>query len=257
MTIWLIGGTSDSVALANLLVKAQLSLIVTVTTPEAQALYPNTPLVKIVIGKMDLEQISFFLEKYQIRAVVDASHPYAVAISQNAIAATINNNISYLRYERPKLPQVTREQVLELDNFSTLLKGDYLLNQRVLLTIGYQNLPLFKSWQAHATLFTRILPHLNSLQGALEAGFTPDRIIAFRPPVNLALERALWQQWQITTVVTKASGKAGGEEIKRVLAQELKIPLIVISRPPITYPQQTSNLESVLSFCRYCLENIN
>ena len=77
-----------------------------------------------------------------------------------------------------------------------------------------------------------------------------DRLIALRPPVTLELERAIWQHWQITTVVTKASGLAGGELIKRQLAKELGISLIVINRPSLQYPGQTHDLTLALEFCR-------
>ena len=36
-----------------------------------------------------------------------------------------------------------------------------------------------------------------------------DRIIAIRPPISRELEQALWQQWRISLVVTKASGQSG------------------------------------------------
>jgi precorrin-6A/cobalt-precorrin-6A reductase len=120
-----------------------------------------------------------------------------------------------------------------------------------LLTVGYRPLPLFAPWQERATLFARILPSVVALQTSLEAGFSPDRLVALRPPVPLALERALWQHWQISQIVTKASGQPGGEETKRQLAAELGVSLIVIARPAIAYPQQTSNLDVALGFCRH------
>jgi precorrin-6A/cobalt-precorrin-6A reductase len=64
------------------------------------------------------------------------------------------------------------------------------------------------------------------------------------------LEKALWQQWDISLVVTKASGTAGGEDIKRTVAAQLGIPLIVIDRPVVEYPQQTSDLSVAIEFCR-------
>ena len=60
----------------------------------------------------------------------------------------------------------------------------------------------------------------------------------------------MWQQWQISLVVTKASGKAGGEDIKREVARELDIPLVVITRPQIIYPQQTDCLDEAIAFCQ-------
>ncbi len=256
MKIWLIGGTSDSVILATLLVQAKLPCLVTVTTPEAQLLYPKTPFLEVKSGKIQASQIANFLQLYQIGVIIDASHPFAVEISQNVINFTTSNHLPYLRFERPIYEQFDHPKIFELDSFSSLINSNYLLKQRVLLTIGYQNLPLFKTYHSQASLFARILPNLNSLQVALDSGFTNDRLIAFRPPLNLNLERALWQQWQINTVVTKASGKAGGEEIKAILAQELGVTLIIIARPKITYPNQTNDPQKVLSFCRYFLDNL-
>ena len=48
--------------------------------------------------------------------------------------------------------------------------------------------------------------------------------------------------------MTKASGKAGGENTKQQLAQELGIQLITIARPQVDYPQQTNDLQQVRSF---------
>ena len=194
------------------------------------------------------------MREQQIVAVVDASHPYALVISQGAIATAAALDLPYLRYERPQI-FTQDERVINLDSFATLLAGDYLLQQRVLLTIGYQTLPLFQAWQQKATLFARVLPRVDSLEVALKAGFPPQRIIAIRPPISATLEKALWQQWQISLVVTKASGNAGGESIKRQVAAELGIPIIVISRPQISYPQQTNNFSEVLSFCRHSFFN--
>ncbi|MEO1693470.1 MAG: precorrin-6A/cobalt-precorrin-6A reductase, partial [Cyanobacteria bacterium J06631_6] len=104
--------------------------------------------------------------------------------------------------------------------------------------------------QERATLFARVLPKIASLEMATAAGFTSDRLIAVRPPISLAMETALWQQWRISLVVTKASGKAGGEDLKRQVAANLGIPLIVITRPQITYPQQTSDIKEVATFCQ-------
>ncbi len=252
--IWLIGGTSESARIAEAIAGEGLPCTVTVLTKAAQALYPENPELRVRVGQINSAQISFFCAQEQIVAVVDASHPYAVAISQGAIAATTESPIPYLRYERPRvsdrergrsfcsLPSESKQAVIELDSFDSLIVGNYLEGQRVLLTIGCKALPLFQPWQNRATLFARLLPELNSLEVAATAGFTPDRIIALRPPIRAQLEKALWHQWQISLVVTKASGQAGGEEVKRSVAAELGIPLIVIARPRIVYPQQTSDL---------------
>jgi precorrin-6A/cobalt-precorrin-6A reductase len=96
-----------------------------------------------------------FFQEHNIVAVLDASHPYAVEVSRCAIAACTQFNIPYLRYERPCLKQgsgwadeqvnsncsITNYQLpitIQLDSCETLVTGNYLANQRVLLTVGYK-----------------------------------------------------------------------------------------------------------------------
>ena len=249
--LWLIGGTRESAALAREIVAVGLPCTVTVTTEAAKALYPENPILRIHVGRLDSAQVEWLLQEQRIVAVLDASHPFAVEISKLAERAAASRQIPYLRFERRAVgDRKTNSQVIVLDSFETLVAGDYLHQQRVLLTVGYKALPLFQQWQDRSTLFARILPSVPSLEAAIAAGFSADRIIALRPPVTAELEKALWRHWDISLVVTKASGVAGGEDVKQVVATELGIPLIVIDRPVVDYSQQTSDVSVALEFCR-------
>jgi len=248
--VWLIGGTSESRQLAQGLVEQGLECVVTVTTESARSLYPSCPQLTVKVGKLKASSLDEFRRSHQIGLILDASHPWARQISQQAIVYSEGSKIPYLRYERPPVtPSSDSDRNLTLDSFATLLTGEYLTDQRVFLTVGSQRLPLFQPWQHRATLFARVLPSIDSIQVAQEAGFSSDRLIAIRPPVPEALELALWQHWQISLVVTKASGNAGGEAIKRQLCDRLGIPLITITRPKMTYPQQTHDIQEAINFC--------
>lgn len=253
--LWLIGGTQESALLAQTIAQSDLECVVSVTTATARSLYPIAPNLTLWVGYLTIASLPTFLQTHQIGAILDASHPFAVEISQVAIAVAQTYQLPYLRYERPDIADVSKREEpapsprVYLDSFTALLAGDYLTGQRVLLTVGYRSLSLFQAWQERATLFARILPSVTALTGALQAGFTSDRLIALRPPISIPLERALWQQWQISIVVTKASGVAGGEAVKRQVATELNLPLIVIGRPHVAYPQQTSEPSVALEFC--------
>ncbi len=253
--IWLIGGTAESALLAKAIAHLQFECIVSVTTDTARSLYPTVPTLQVWVGRLIFANLYEFLQQQQIIAVVDASHPFAVEISKNAIALCQKLKIPYLRYERPVLEQRgevdkgTRD-IVYLDNYNTLICGNYLADKRVLLTLGYRPLHLFQPWQERTTMFARLLPSVTALEAALQAGFTPDRIICLRPPISAELEMALWRQWEISLVITKASGTAGGEDIKRKVAAELGVRLIIITRPEVAYPQQTSDLSVALEFCQ-------
>lgn len=245
--VWLIGGTHESAKIASAIALAHIPCIVSVTTDSARLLYPPTPCLSVWVGCITPAQILDFLHQNEIWAILDASHPYAVEISQTAIAVAQQQHLPYLRYERPQLCALNCGETY-VDSFETLLSSNY-LHGRVLLTVGYRPLHLFQPWQDKATLFARILPSAIALAAALQSGFTPERLVCIRPPISPELEIALWRQWQIQIVVTKASGSPGGEDIKRRVANELGIQLILIDRPTVNYPQQTSDLDVALAFC--------
>lgn len=251
--IWLIGGTTEALKLSQSMVQNSLPCTVSITSETARFRYPSASLLQVRVQQFNYETLTQFLQAEKIVVILDASHPYAAAISQLAIQAATDFQIPYLRVERPTVSGPNHHCIQEIEDVAALTH-DHLLGQRVLLTLGAKSLYLFRSWQSRSTLFARILPSAAALQAAAEAGFSQDRLIALRPPISLALEMALWKQWRIDRVITKASGQAGGETVKRQAAALLKVPLLVIRRPAVTYPQQTSGLGDAISFCQRCLE---
>lgn len=250
VVLWLIGGTGEAVTLAHGLAAAAVPCLVTVTTAAARQSYSENPNLRVRVGGLEVATLGDFIEAQGIGAVLDVSHPFAVEISQGAIAAAQALNLPYWRYERPSLePSAAPSLIRPVANLKSLLTPETLAGQRVLLTLGYRWLHHFAPWQAQATLFARILPSPIALGAALAAGFTPDRLIALRPPITADLEQALWQQWRITRVITKASGGPGGEATKRAIAERLGIPLYVLSRPHLDYPVVCHSQAAALALC--------
>lgn len=251
--IWLIGGTHESAELAALLSAQSIPYIVTVTTLVARALYP--PAAAVRVGQLTPENIQKFVTQQSIRCIVDASHPFACEISRQAMKISQQAATPYLRYERCDLAQSAAEgAVTFVDSMATLVASNLLHHQRVLFTLGYRHLAQFSPLRQTAQLFARVLPSVEAISGALAAGFASQEIIALRPPITPALEKALWQQWNLSRVVAKASGRPGGEAVKRQVAAELGIGLILIQRPPIQYLKQTDSIREAMRFCTETLK---
>jgi precorrin-6A/cobalt-precorrin-6A reductase len=246
--IWLIGGTSDSVSIAHLLIKHHLNFIITVTTNTAKQLYQSISSgCQIFVGKLFPSEIPHFITQHHISLIIDASHPFAINISQTVINLCQKLPLPYLRYERPNITQSTSiSYISSLD--SLLQKNSPIYHKTVLLTIGAKFLHIFSNYHHLSTLYARILPYPASINLAYQANFSCNRIIALRPPISPELEKALWQMWNIDIVVTKAGGKAGGEDIKQKISQELNIPLIILERPKIDYPLVIHSIEEVDTF---------
>lgn len=243
--------------------------LVTVTTAAAKRAYPERPGLIVRVGALAMDTLADFIQRHHIGAILDASHPFAVEISQGAMAQAAALNLPYWRYERPlslganpesleAIPFNSTSSVLDrtpswqplwVPNLEAALTAEVLAGQRVLLTLGYRGLAACLPWQDRATLFARILPSPVALDAALAAGFIPERLIALRPPIGEALEQALWQQWGITTVITKASGQPGGEDTKRRVAERLGVSLVVIERPRLVYPAVSHSLEEMVAWC--------
>lgn len=273
--IWLVGGTSESAELAQRLTVLSLTYVVTVTTVAAKNLYP--PTAQVLVGRMTLADMQQFALRWQVRGILDASHPFASEVSRQAMAVARQQVIAYLRYERPEAASnndTAKSYVFEQSNatgsvtfidtiedllvdgfFSASAAAAALPRPRhVLFTIGYRELHKVSPLRKSAQLFARILPSEEAIAGALSAGFSSSKIMAMRPPVSPALEAALWQQWQITHVVAKASGAAGGEQTKRAIATQSGVVLILIRRPRLIYPNQTHLISVATEFCSKTLK---
>jgi precorrin-6A/cobalt-precorrin-6A reductase len=262
--LWLIGGTQESRQLVAALTTISPhpdrpipSLLVTVTTPAAQGLYPPHPRVTVWVGHLSPDEGDKFIQQQGIGAILDVSHPFATAISQLAIALATRHHLPYLRYERAAgnasgadwRDRCDRPGLVTLPQWADLLTSALLTpTDRTLLTTGTRRLEDLRPWQNRTTLFARVLPQPEAIAAALAAGFTSERLIALRPPVSPEMERALWEQWHITQVVTKASGDPGGEPQKRAIAAQLGVRLVVIERPMVRYPAQTHCLDQALAF---------
>jgi precorrin-6A/cobalt-precorrin-6A reductase len=258
--LWVIGGTSDSILLATALAERGIPCLVTVTTAAARRGYPENERLRVRVGALETQELSGFIQQEKIGAIVDASHPFAVEISRGAMATAQSLQIPYWRYERPMIEPADGASIKYVNyrpDLEAVLTADTLKGQRVLLILGYRWLAHFRPWQEQATLFARILPSAQALAAALEAGFTPDRLIALRPPIGPELERALWRQWQITRVITKASGVAGGEATKGRVAGELGIPLVVINRPTLNYPDLYQCHDQLTAKCQQWWHSVN
>ncbi|MGD1951602.1 MAG: precorrin-6A reductase, partial [Leptolyngbyaceae cyanobacterium] len=208
--------------------------------PPPPRLYAGLPGL-VQVGALDTAAVAALIRRYSIRAIVDASHPFATEISKQAIAT----RLPYLRFERRLCTlDPPAESVPDLDS---LFQPQYFEKRRVLLTLGIKALHRFRHWQPRAHLWARILP--TAQEQAIQAGFQPEQLICDRSPTNTLAEQRLWRRLGVDTVVTKASGGPGGVPIKIAAAKALGVRLLVITRPKLVYPQQTNNIDEIITFC--------
>jgi precorrin-6A/cobalt-precorrin-6A reductase len=253
-TILLLSGTSEGPILAQALSAAGFRVRATVTRQEACAnLFSALPSgVEVEARGFDEESLAEFLRRGEVDLVLDATHPFAVRITRIAHGVCARLGFPYIRYERPDWPAPDGTHVV--DSFTEAARRLPELGTRVMLTIGAKQLKHFAHLHDRMNLFARILPSPISLEQALKEGFMAERVLCLRPPFSQEFNRALFREYRIDVLVTKASGMEGGVVEKVSAAREMGIEVLMIRRPVLLEMDAVSSLPAAVAECRRRLE---
>jgi precorrin-6A/cobalt-precorrin-6A reductase len=252
-TVLLLSGTSEGPRLARALRAASFRVRATVTRAEACANLFGALQgeVEVEVRGFTEESLAAFLAGGGADLVLDATHPFAVRITRIAQAVCQRGGTPYVRYERPDWqPPEETHQVNTYAAAAALLPS---LGSRAMLTIGAKQLKYFAPLHDRLTLFARVLPSPVSLQRALDAGFVREKVMCLRPPFSRDLNRALFAEYRIEVLVTKASGQEGGVQEKVLAAGDLGMQVLMIRRPEEADLSAAGSVEAAVAACRALL----
>ncbi len=211
MKTLILGGTAEARQLGQALgPSATLSLAGVTRKP---VLTPHR-----VGGFGGVQGLAAYLQAEGFHAVVDATHPFAEQMSQNAFDACMLCGLPLLRLARPPWPEAPKWQVVA--NLSAA--ADALPEgARVFLSVGRQSLAPFLGRAGIWCLTRSIEPPLHAPFGV---------VILQRPPFSLANELDLMVTHRITHLVSKNAGGTA-TEAKLAAAKELGVQVIMVKRP--------------------------
>ena len=225
------GGTSEGRALAEWLgSRDTCSVVVSSLTEYGGSLVEGIPNVESLTGRMLPDDMEALMRQRAFACVVDATHPYAAGISASiagAAAACGAPVVRVLREGEPEGPWESADSAAEAAQLIAAKPG------AVLLTTGSKDLPLYVGAMPDFAerLYVRILPVASSLAAAEGLGIPTSHVIAMQGPFSKELNKALIGEFDIRTLVTKASGAAGGFWEKVEAARECGADVVVIHRP--------------------------
>ena len=247
---WVFSGTSDGNALAQRLQQENYSVVVSAATEYGRkTLSQQYPELLQTYGICGVEARKQRLTQTKARAILDATHPFALKISQQLIELAAELQIPYIRFERPFVTNDSSTAIF-CDTLDEVVEQAIQLGKRIFLAIGTKFLPSFlkAKLQQEVEWFVRITPDPQRVQQVVRHGIPFDHICAMQGPFSQEFNEALWKQWNIDCVVTKESGDAGGYTEKMQATQRLGIPVIVLRRPRLIYPQTFHSIEEILTY---------
>lgn len=224
--ILLFGGTGEGRELAEWLLAEGIPHTVCVATEYGGTLLP--PGVRAHVGRMEQAEMEELMRAGGYALAVDATHPYAVAVTENIRAAAAAAGLPYLRLVRQAGGGENCLRAADMAAAAKLLNG---LPGNVLLTTGSKELHHFAVPGLTERCFPRVLPMVDSLERCLALGFPPRNILCMQGPFSTELNAALIRQYDIRTLVTKDTGGAGGFREKAEAAAETGCALLVVDRP--------------------------
>lgn len=241
----ILGGTTEGRKLAETLSRRGYEVTVSVATDYGEELLRGLD-VRTLVGRMNREEMEEHFARNGYVQILDATHPYAVIVSQNAQAAARACGLPYRRLVRPE--GASGDWWQSVPDIPAAVEALRSLEGNILLTTGSKDLAAFTAVEGYRErIWPRILASQDSLGLALEAGFASSHIIAMQGPFSVELNEALIHQFHIGILVTKRSGRAGGFAEKAEAVQRTGIKMLVVERPST---ERGETMEELLSTLR-------
>jgi precorrin-6A/cobalt-precorrin-6A reductase len=240
--ILILAGTFEGREVIERLIDEGFTLLASTATEAGKELIPRHKRLETIAGRLDREGLEEIIMKRGITCIVDASHPYAVKASENAIRASGHLSIPYLRYERPGGSYGQARRFKSPLDAAQWLQGE---SGRVMLTTGATSIDTFVEKVGRERIVARVLPLSSSIRKCEELGLLPPQILALQGPFSVEINRALYRHFDISYVVMKDSGLPGGTPEKLEAARLEGIEVLMIERPQIHYPCICTGIDDV------------
>ena len=224
-------GTTEGRELVEFLCAQKAQVTACVATEYGKTLLKPANNLTISAKRLTREEMEKLFAAERFHCVLDATHPYAPAVTENIVQACRSTGTKYLRLlrEQGAAPgdAVFVDQIADAVEYLDRTDGN------ILLTTGSKDLQRYAGIRNFSErVYARILPSEDSLRICREAGLPPAHILAMQGPFSREMNAATLRFVNARYLVTKEAGHAGGFEEKIAAAQDAGVIPVVIGRPP-------------------------
>ena len=219
------GGTTEG----RLAAEKEKDAVVCVSSAYGASLLP--PGTECRVGKQNRHEMAELMEELHPERVIDATHPFAVQVTENILSCCEELGIPYERISRSAAPGEWRKHVRHAADAEQAAEMLGKTAGHVLLTTGSKTLGIYSAAVEAERIWARVLPTCEALELCAQAGIPASHVIAMQGPFTEELNGAIYDQFDIRVIVTKDSGTAGGVEEKVLPALSRGMDIIMIDPP--------------------------
>lgn len=223
--VLILGGTPEALALTE--AAALVPGVAPILSLAGRTWAPRLPAGGLVLtgGFGGVEGLGSFLAERRVRALIDATHPYAAAMAEQAAQACARLGVPRLRLERPVWMPQAGDVWHSVDTMDAAAERIGAAAERVFLSTGHLGLDRFGRCPNAWFLIRAIAPP--PAEVALPKAHT---VLLARGPFDRAAERALFETHGLTLLISKNSGGTG-TYAKIEAARALGVPVLMLARP--------------------------
>jgi precorrin-6A/cobalt-precorrin-6A reductase len=237
--ILILGGTTEASALAAALAergeRALLSYAGRTGRPRAQ------PVPIRVGGFGGVAGLADFLRQERITHLVDATHPFAVTMSANAVAAAREAGVGHILLTRPAWTPVEGDRWTHVPDIAAAIAALAGPPRRVMLALGRMHVEAFAAQPQHHYLLRFV--DAPDIPPALPR----HSLVADRGPFTVEGDLRLMREQAIDLLLCKNAGGSGAEA-KLIAARQLGLPVLLIDRPPMPAARIVHKVDAVLDW---------
>ena len=230
--IFIFSGTSEGRRLSKQLSDAGAEVHVRVATEYGAEVMGYDDNIDVQVGSCGgVEGISKVIQDNGYDIVVDATHPYALNITEHIREACQRTGATYIRLKR-KESDTDSSRIVKVSTIQEAI--DYLKDKEgnILASTGSKDIALYTQIPDYRERVTaRVLSTLDSVQKCAEYGFSGKNLICAQGPFSEDTNYATLKQIDAKYLVTKDSGTAGGYEDKVRAAMRAGATVVLIERP--------------------------